>query len=179
MNDQNPQSWPAPILGMAGFSGSGKTTLLCKLIPLLTERGIRVAVVKHSHHTMELDKPGKDSHRLRESGASQMLLASPNQVALFLPQPDSDNLSAQLRLLDWANLDCVLVEGYRHSAIPKLEIHRPATGKPLLCETDENIIAVACDEPLQRCPREQWPLNDAVEVAERVVQFLFAQQAGR
>jgi molybdopterin-guanine dinucleotide biosynthesis protein MobB len=170
------QRWPKPVLGLAGFSGSGKTTLLCKLIPELTRRGLRLAVVKHSHHNIPADTPGKDSYRFRESGAEQVLLASPNRVALFLPQQDSDNLSAQLRVLDWETLDCVLVEGYRHWTFPKLEIHRPATGKPLLCDTDEHIIAVACDDPVEHCPRPLWPLNDIPTIADHVYQFLFPEK---
>lgn len=166
-------NWPAPVVGLAGFSGSGKTTLLCQLIHHLNQQGIRVAVVKHSHHQIELDKPGKDSFKLRESGAQQTLLASPNQITLFLPQPDSDDLSAQLRLLDWSNIDCVFVEGYRHAKLAKLEVHRPSLGKPLLCLEDKNIFAVATETELPNCPRPTWPLNDSKIIAKRLIKAMF------
>jgi molybdopterin-guanine dinucleotide biosynthesis protein MobB len=172
MPKSNSIPWPKPVIGLAGYSGSGKTTLLCEIIDGLTQRGVRVAVVKHTHHHIEFDKPGKDSYRLRHQGALQTLIATPSQAVLFLAQPDSDNLDEQLRLLDWSNLDCVFVEGYRHSAIPKLEIHRPSLNKPLLCENDPNIFAIATDEALSGLNIPIWPLNNHPFVIEHLIEVL-------
>ena len=141
-----------PVLGFAAFSGSGKTTLLERLIPCLKERGLRLALVKHSHHDFEIDQPGKDSHRLRKAGADQVLLASPWRTA-WIAEGDGrtePRLADLLQRLDGEALDLVLVEGFRHEAIPKIEVHRPSLGKPLLCLDDPQILALACDEPPDR-----------------------------
>jgi len=142
---------PSPIvLGFAAFSGTGKTTLLTLLIPLLTAAGWRVGVIKHSHHDFEIDHAGKDSYRLRAAGATPMMLVSPYRRALiteFSPQIEVD-LSEQLTAFPKNSVDLILVEGFRHEAFPKIELHRPSLGKPLLYPDDTNIIAIASDEPL-------------------------------
>lgn len=172
----NIPDYPVPVLGFAAYSGSGKTTLLEKLIPLLRQAGIRIALVKHSHHDFEVDKPGKDSHRLRQAGADQVLLASQYRTAWIregdgTTEPDLFEL---LSRLDPALQDLVLVEGFRHEAIPKIEIHRPALGAPMLCKTDADIIAIACDET----PVEDHqglpllPLNDPARIAEFVSKWM-------
>lgn len=133
------------VFGFAGYSGSGKTTLIEQLIPRFVERGLRVSLIKHAHHSFDVDRPGKDSYRHREAGASEVLLTSANRWVLMhelrgSPAPD---LSEQLRLI--SACDLVLVEGYKFADIPKVEVHRPSTGKPLLHPDDPNIIAVASD----------------------------------
>lgn len=139
-----------PVLGFAAFSGTGKTTLLEQLIPALERRGVRVALVKHAHHEFDIDKPGKDSYRLRKAGARQVLIASRQRLALMteleeaLPEPRLEQLLTQL---DPSRFDLVLVEGFKHEPIPKIELHRPALGKPLLHPDDRQIIALATDEP--------------------------------
>ena len=120
------------VIGMAGWSGSGKTTLVEQLIPHFTARGLRVSVIKHAHHGFDLDRPGKDSYRHREAGATQVLMLSNDRWVLMhelrgAPEPTLDE---QLRLL--APCDLVLIEGYKEAAVPKIEIHRPALGKPPL-----------------------------------------------
>ncbi|MDD1792907.1 bifunctional molybdopterin-guanine dinucleotide biosynthesis adaptor protein MobB/molybdopterin molybdotransferase MoeA [Enterovibrio sp. ZSDZ42] len=142
-----------PILGFAAFSGTGKTTLLEKLIPALVEKGIRIAMVKHAHHDFDVDKPGKDSYRLRKAGATQMLISSRYRHALMTETPDDEcTLNQLLGQLDQNNADLVLVEGFKHQAFPKIELHRWALEKPWLHPEDPNIVAVACDEPPSSAP---------------------------
>ena len=140
-----------PVLGFCGYSGAGKTTLLTKLIPTLTAQGIRVSVIKHAHHAFDIDQPGKDSYRMREAGATQTLVASNQRWALMTETPnaeDEPNLPYLLSQIDDDLADIILVEGFKHAPIPKIEIHRPSLGKPLLAIDDNRIIAVASDSPL-------------------------------
>ncbi len=164
-----------PVLGFVAFSGTGKTTLLRRLIPLLRARGLRCAVIKHSHHDFEVDRPGKDSYRLREAGAAQVLLASPFRT--FWVEEGDGTSEPQLPMLvgrlDLARLDLVLVEGFRDEPIPKIEVHRPALGTPLLCMHDQHIVALAADvQPAQPLPVPCLPLNDPPAVAEFVVAWM-------
>ncbi|MDO6460882.1 molybdopterin-guanine dinucleotide biosynthesis protein B [Granulosicoccaceae sp. 1_MG-2023] len=139
-----------PVLGFVAWSGSGKTTLLSKVLPLLVQSGVRVALIKHAHHHFDIDHPGKDSYRLREAGASQVVVASRHRLALIreLPDPaDEPSLDDALGALQTDALDLILVEGYKHESFSKIEVSRKATGKPLLYPDDPDIIAVICDEP--------------------------------
>lgn len=135
------------VLGVVGWSGSGKTTLLEYLVAQLAARGLRVNIVKHSHHDIVLEPPHKDSARLRMAGAAQVMIASPFRVAVMrelrgAPEP---TLAEQLATL--APADLTLVEGYKWEAFPKLEVHRPALGQPALYPDDAHIVAVASDQP--------------------------------
>ncbi|CAG9297042.1 molybdopterin-guanine dinucleotide biosynthesis protein B [Celerinatantimonas diazotrophica] len=161
--------WPKPVIALAGFSGSGKTTLLCQLLEIISAQNIRVGVIKHSHHQIEMDSPGKDSYRLTHSGAAQMLLSNPNQTILFSKQNNHDDLDSQLQCLCWDKLDLVIVEGYRHSNVPKLEIHRPELNKPLLAVNDPWIFAVATNQPQQHIQLPQWPLDNPQVIAEKIL----------
>ena len=167
--------YPVPVLGFAAFSGTGKTTLLERVIPLLKAAGIRLALVKHSHHDFEMDKPGKDSYRLRKAGAGQILLSSKYRTTWIMEgdaetEPDLFDL---LPRLNTANLDLVLVEGFRHQPFPKIEIHRPVLGKPLLCAGDQDIIALVCDEPVtDECELPRLPINEPQAVADFILRWL-------
>lgn len=168
--------YPLPLLGFVAYSGSGKTTLLEKLIPLLRKRGLRVALLKHAHHDFDIDKPGKDSHRLRKAGAAEVLIASRRRWALIhensnqLPEPE---LFALLGHLDTAHLDLVLVEGFKHERYPKVELQRAELEKPLLYPHDPHIIAIACDqamhERLEATPPTLLDINDIPAIADYVV----------
>lgn len=162
---------PVPILGFAAFSGTGKTTLLCRLIPLLKERGVRVAMVKHAHHTFDIDQPGKDSYELRKAGADQMLVASSQRWALMVEDPHDDrpDLDRLLAHLDPAHADLILVEGFKDEAIPKIELHRAGLHQPLLFPDDEDVIAVATDAPLPvATDLPVLDLNDPAAIADFV-----------
>lgn len=135
-------------IGVAGWSGAGKTTLIERLIPWFTTRGLSVSVVKHAHHRFDIDRPGKDSWRHREAGASEVLITSSGRWALLHELRDGEAeppLATQLARL--APCDLVLVEGYRDADLPKLEVHRPAVGQRLLAPADPAVIAVATDVP--------------------------------
>lgn len=156
------------ILGIAGYSGSGKTTLIEKVVPLLVKAGLRVSLVKHAHHDFDVDHPGKDSWRHRQAGCSQVLVTSAKRWALMhelrgAPEP---GLGEQLGHL--SPCDLVLVEGYKHDPIDRIEVHRKAGGQPLLFPGDPHVIAIATDEPLDtRLP--QLPLDDAAAVASFII----------
>ena len=164
-----------PVLGFAAFSGTGKTTLLVKLIPLLKTAGLHLGVIKHAHHKVDVDHPGKDSYRLRQAGAGQVLLASSRRWALMVEEeiekePDLQDL---LNRLDVTGLDLILVEGFRHLSFPKIELHRPALGKPLLFPDDPAIIALAIDtEPPTGLEIPCLNLNDPVMIRDFILRWI-------
>ena len=135
------------IFGLAGWSGSGKTTLLEKMIPVLVARGLRVSVVKHAHHDFDVDVPGKDSYRHRHAGCQEVLVSSANRWALMHELRSADELTLEEALARLSPCDLALIEGYKRSTLPKLEIHRSALGKPLLHPADRHIVALATDSP--------------------------------
>lgn len=152
-----------PLLGIAAWSGTGKTTLLERLLPALTARGLRVAVIKHAHHAFEVDQPGKDSHRLRMAGASPMLVASRARLALMMETPDQEeaDLATLIEMMRPQRPDLVLVEGFKAWPLPKLELYREEVGKPLRVAGDPWVKAVASATPLA-LPKgvEALPLDD-------------------
>lgn len=140
-----------PILGFAAFSGTGKTTLLTQVIPILKQNGLRIGLIKHSHHSFQIDQPGKDSFRLREAGASPVMLVSTHRRAMIteITPEQEPRLDDQLKLFDQSALDLILVEGFKAEQFPKIELHRPSLNKSLLYPNDPNIIAIATDEVLE------------------------------
>jgi molybdopterin-guanine dinucleotide biosynthesis adapter protein len=158
------------IFGIAGHSGMGKTTLLERLIPLLRARGVGVSLIKHSHKSIQIDQPGKDSHRLREAGCQEVLLLGNERWALMhelrgAPEPALDELLARL-----APCDLVLVEGFKQGDFPKLEVWREAVGKPPLWPHWPGIVALASDEPA-RVPAgvAALALGDSAAIADLVL----------
>lgn len=169
-----------PMLGFAAYSGTGKTTLLLKLLPLLKARGLRIAVVKHAHHSFEMDQPGKDSYRLRAAGADEMLVASRCRMA-WVRECDGNraepSLAEALAVLDPARVDLVLVEGFKHEPYPKIELHRAALGRPLLFPDDPNVVALATDGgTLAQDPGDlpRLSINEPAEIADFVLKFIAA-----
>ncbi|MDX1434386.1 MAG: molybdopterin-guanine dinucleotide biosynthesis protein MobB [Gammaproteobacteria bacterium] len=163
-----------PILGFAAFSGTGKTTLLKELLRILSAQGLRVGVVKHAHHSFDVDHPGKDSYELRKSGAAQTLVASRTRWALVVEKTRDrePSLDEVLLELDQAALDLILVEGFKHERFAKIELHRPSLRRPLLHPDDDSIVAVACDAPLEGGTQlPQLDLNRAEEIAAFIVDY--------
>lgn len=136
-----------PVLGVVGWSGSGKTSLLEYLIARLARQGLRVNVVKHSHHDVELEPPRKDSARLRMAGAAEVMLASPYRVAILRELRGAQEPPLAGHLARLAPADLTLVEGYKWERMPKLEVFRPSLGRPALYRDDPDILAVASDGP--------------------------------
>lgn len=171
----HPDKRSAPVLGFAAYSGTGKTTLLTRLIPLLRERGTRIAMIKHAHHNFDIDQPGKDSYELRKAGAEQMLITSSRRWALMVERetPADPVLAEMIARLDHSDVDLVLVEGFKHEAFPKIELHRPGLGKPLLFPEDPDILAVASDVP-ERIATELpvLDLNDPTAIAAFIDQHI-------
>ncbi|MGV6858640.1 MAG: molybdopterin-guanine dinucleotide biosynthesis protein B [bacterium] len=159
-------STPA-VLGMLAWSGSGKTTLLRGLIPALAKHGIRCSAIKTTHHDVELDKPGKDSYEIRKAGAYQTLLLSPRRHALIseLDGHREPSLDTALEQLDTQSVDLVMVEGFRDSAIPKLEIHRPSQQRDTFFPQHKEVIAIACDSSMESGEIPQLDLNQPEAIA--------------
>lgn len=150
MTNVCPPDSDTPLLGFAAFSGTGKTTLLTQLIPRLTALGLKIGTVKYSHHDFDIDKPGKDSFRLRKAGAHTVMIVSPYRSAVVreFAEPKRVLLSEQLRYCYPSEMDLILVEGFKQEPIPKIELFRPVLKKPLIYPSDESVIAVASDQPL-------------------------------
>ncbi|MEP6688213.1 MAG: molybdopterin-guanine dinucleotide biosynthesis protein B [Gemmatimonadales bacterium] len=166
-----------PVLGFVGSSGSGKTTLLERVVALLADTGVRLAVIKHAKPGFDVDpNPRKDSHRLRTAGAEQLLVASRDRWVLMAQQADplrEPSLREMLGHLDAGALDGVLVEGFVHERYEKIEVYRPAHGRPPQCwPHDPSVVAVASDAPRATGPVCWLDLNDPAAVAQFVVRRL-------
>lgn len=158
------------IFGLAGWSGSGKTTLIVKLIPELVSRGISVSTMKHAHHDFDIDRPGKDSHEHRLAGASEVMISASKRWALMHELREEEEPSVEELIARMKPVDLLLVEGFKWHAHPKMEIHRPLVGKPLLQSDDTEIIAVASDEALSGLPVPVLDLNDVSGIADFIVE---------
>ncbi len=162
------------VLGISGWSGAGKTTLLVELIPLLVAQGVKVSTIKHAHHEFDVDKPGKDSYRHREAGASEVVISSARRYAIMHElrgeaEPTLEELLARL-----GPVDLVLVEGFKKSSHAKIEVWRASVGKPMLQAEDATIIAVASDAAIPALPVPQLDVNRP----QQVVAFILAWMAG-
>jgi molybdopterin-guanine dinucleotide biosynthesis protein B len=169
------------VVGLAGYSGSGKTTLVEKLIPALKGRGLRVSVVKHAHHNFDIDYPGKDTFRHRQAGAFEVVVASDRRLALMreFETPDLEpNVHEMIARLD-DGVDWVLVEGFKSSDLPKVEIWRAPSGhqqpRPLRYIDDELVVAIATDAPGQLPRSPSRPVLDLNNV-DALVHYLLNNQ---
>lgn len=153
------------VIGFCGYSGSGKTTLVEQLISRLRLAGQRVSVVKHAHHDFDIDRPGKDSFRHREAGAFEVVIASDRRLAKIREfelraDPTVHQLIAELYEVDW-----VLVEGFKHADIPKVEVWRAAMGEPPLYPHDPFVVAVVTDAPTALPEPTARPVFDMASAA--------------
>ncbi|KDN30039.1 molybdopterin-guanine dinucleotide biosynthesis protein MobB [Vibrio fortis] len=170
MNDSK-QRPNLPLLGFAAYSGTGKTTLLEALLPMLTESGLRIGVLKHAHHDFDVDKPGKDSYRLRKAGAGQMLISSRKRHVLMTETPEAEaDFDYLLTRFDTDKLDLILVEGCKNIAFPKIELHREEVGKPWLYSNDSNIIAIAADTQVES-ELPQMSINDLESIRDFIINY--------
>lgn len=153
------------VIGIVGWKNNGKTTLVVRLVDHLVRRGLAVSTVKHAHHAVDVDQPGKDSWRHREAGATEVVLATARRWALIHElreevEPSLDDILAKM-----AEVDLVIVEGFKRFAQPKIEVHRRERGTPLLARDDPTIVAVASDEPLAGLSVPVLDLDDIEAIA--------------
>lgn len=165
-----------PIVGFTAPSGTGKTTLLEKLIPLLADSGLRVGLIKKSHHDFEIDHPGKDSYRLRKAGATTILLCSPFRRAIITEHDTrtEPNLTEELACIDQSKLDIILIEGFRNHDFPKIALHRQESEYPPDLSKDRSIIAIASDSvqaPAAGIP--QLDLNNPLQIRDFILATFF------
>ena len=157
------------IMGIAGYSGSGKTTLVVRLIPELRRRGLTVSTVKHTHHNVAIDEKDSASRRLRDVGANEVMVRAADHWALMHehrddPEPSLDSLAAMMN-----PVDILLVEGFKQHDHSKIEVHRQATRKPLLCPDDPAIVAVARDTNLDSIGLPQFDLDDIEAICDFIL----------
>ena len=158
------------IFGFAGWSGSGKTTLIEQILPRLAARGLRVSILKHAHHSFDVDQPGKDSYRLRRAGGAEVMVSSERRWVLMhelrgAPEPTLDELIGRM-----SPCDLLLVEGWKRYPQPKMEVYREANGKPPLHPEDDRIVAIAADRAF-RTGLPQFGLGDFDAVTEYILQY--------
>jgi molybdopterin-guanine dinucleotide biosynthesis protein B len=164
------------IFGIAGYSGSGKTTLIEKLIPVFSQRGLAVSLIKHAHHTFDVDQPGKDSYRHRHAGCSEVLVTSSRRWALMhelrgAPEPTLQDLIQRI-----SPCDLLLIEGFKHEPIPKLEVYRGVVGESMLYPQDAHIVAVASDNKVATT-LPQFELDDAKAIASFIARYVGLQRS--
>lgn len=153
------------IYGVTGWKNAGKTGLMERLVAEFCARGLRVSTLKHAHHSTDVDQPGTDSHRHRSAGASEVLLASPNRVAIMQELRDAEEPSFVDLLSRLNPVDLVLVEGFKREPHPKIEAYRTDAGNPLIAPGDQSIRAVASDISLD-LDRPVFDLDDTVAIAD-------------
>lgn len=165
--------------GLAGWSGSGKTTLLTQLLPQLIDRGLTVSTMKHTHHQFDIDKPGKDSHNHRMAGASEVMVTSSTRWALMHELRGEEEPGVDEMLARMTPVDLVLIEGFKAYRHPKIEVFRPSLGKPLLCESDDSVVAIASNEPMPAMPVPILDLDDVPLIADFILDHLGLSQVAR
>lgn len=156
------------LYGVVGWKNAGKTGLMERLVTEITSRGFSVSTVKHAHHSFDVDHPGKDSFRHREAGASQVMLASRNRIALMHELRGADEPALDALLAQLAPVDLVLIEGYKRDAHPKIEAHRAVTGNPLIAPDDPTIRAMASDSA-RLLDRPVFDLDDTNSIADFIL----------
>ena len=154
--------------GFAGWSGSGKTTLIEKLILLFVKRGLRVSLIKHAHHSFDVDVPGKDSYRHRHAGAAEVLVTSSRRWVLMHELRGEKEPSFEDQVKHLSPCDLLIVEGFKFAPIPKIEVYRAQTGEGLLHPKDPHIVAIASDTKLETALL-QLDLNDHQGIAAFIV----------
>jgi molybdopterin-guanine dinucleotide biosynthesis protein B len=162
------------VFGFAGCSGSGKTTLIEQLVPRFIRAGLTVSLVKHAHHSFDVDQPGKDSYRHREAGCLEVMVSSEKRWVIQHELRGDPEPPLERQIERMSPCDLLLVEGYKRAAIPKLEVYRQANGKPLLHPEDPHVVAIAADVPLATAlPRFR------LDEYDRIADFILARSQPR
>jgi molybdopterin-guanine dinucleotide biosynthesis protein B len=164
------------VLGLTGWSGAGKTTLIVKLIPELVSRGLRVSTIKHAHHTFDIDKPGKDSHRHRAAGATEVLVASGQRWALMHEHRDETEPTTDELIRHMMPVDLLLIEGFKRETHDKLEVFRRDLGKPLISPGDASFIAILSDGAVPETGLPVIDLNDVTKIADFIFEHCRLQR---
>ena len=159
------------VFGFAGWSGSGKTTLIEQLIPRFVGGGLKVSLIKHAHHTFDVDQPGKDSHRHRMAGCTEVMVTSSRRWAVMHELRGQREASFEEQIKHLSPCDLLLVEGFKFQAIPKLEVYRAGVESPPLHPNDPHIVAVATDTKLET-PLPVLDLNDHAGIAAFILNHL-------
>ncbi len=162
----------APVVSIIGKSGSGKTTLIEKIIPELTKKGWRVATIKHSRRSFDIDREGKDTWRHREAGASMTVMVSPNQIGVIETSSRDPGIE-EIRGLYIHDVDIILTEGFKGNNYPKIEVFREEMKRELLCSKEDNLIAVASDTPVEiKVPC--FDINDGQGIATLITELFLS-----
>ena len=159
------------VFGLTGLSGSGKTTLIAQLVQWFVERGLKVSTLKHTHHSFDLDTPGKDSWRMREAGAQEVFLVSNRRLVLLQEFRDREEPTVEELVARLEPCDLVLVEGYKRDPLPKIEVHRPSLENPPVWPTNPSVVAVATDGAIET-PLPVLDLNDVAAIAAFIARYL-------
>jgi molybdopterin-guanine dinucleotide biosynthesis protein B len=169
------------VFGIAGYSGMGKTTLLERLVPAIASRGFVVSLIKHSHKAIDIDRPGKDSYRLRESGCKEVLLLGNDRWALMHELRGADEPPLGYLLDRMQHCDLVLIEGFKNGGFPKLEVWRAELGKPTLWPDWPGIVAIASEGRLPDRPAGSAPIPVSMDLADTaaIVDFVLSHAAAR
>ncbi|NNE86443.1 MAG: molybdopterin-guanine dinucleotide biosynthesis protein B [Silicimonas sp.] len=160
------------LWGVVGWKNTGKTGLMERLVTEFSGRGLRVSTLKHAHHSFDIDHAGKDSHRHRVAGATEVLLASRNRWALMHELRDESEPALDELLTKLTPVDLVLIEGYKRDRHPKVEAHRGAVKSPLIALEDRTVKAIASDSSATAEGRPTFDLNDTVAIADFIAREL-------
>jgi molybdopterin-guanine dinucleotide biosynthesis adapter protein len=167
------------VFGIAGYSGMGKTTLLERLVPAISARGLVVSLIKHSHKSIDIDRPGKDSYRLRESGCKEVLLLGNDRWALMHELRGADEPPLRYLLDRMQHCDLVLIEGFKNGGFPKLEVWRAEVGKPTLWPDWPGIVAIAAEGRLPAASAAPASAAVSLDLSDTaaIVDFVLAHAA--
>jgi len=161
-----------PMFGVAGFKNSGKTTLTSAIVKELTARGYKVSTIKHAHHGFDLDQKGRDSFVHRQAGAHEVAIVSGSRWAILHELRGQDEPGFEEMLARLSPCDIVIVEGFKREAYPKIEVRRLDLDHPALARDDPNIVAIACDGPLDEQAVPVFTRNDTVNITDFILEHL-------
>ena len=164
-----------PVFSFIGSSGSGKTTFIEKLIPVLIKKGFKVGIIKHDAHKFEIDKPGKDSYRLKQAGAKTVALSSTEKTALIKSNDENEISVEEIIMRFFPDVDLIITEGYKKSSIPKFEVYRKATGKEPIMFDSPYLLGIITDDEV-KADKLIFKLDDIERVANYILEILEFQK---